>query len=368
MYYQNAGLIVENLFDEYMNEFKDVQNEFNEFMKMINTLREIYNDINKLYFSKLSAKNMYLRSCPPEKFTKFVCINPFKPNSYLHGIDNYNSQIRPCNHFFMDICFDAQTEIELRKGSSKKHVEKGKYTISYINGKDLSNESLVMEVITFIATKLKKKIVTYQVIPLNNEEGIAEYVDYINEPFISVKNLKLFLSNDIIIENNFCESLAFWLLFSYCFDIGDSKISKFRINKYGEVFRVDINEILGANDQKIGVGFEIPKIIAQLLNNNAKLQKKIFICITNNFYNLKTVFPELLKFFRKLQIDQRYDINPDYAMKFISDMLFLKYSDKEALTIIKKLFNTELNRRRTNNGFSFINVKNYLLSLLCYAN
>ena len=179
------------------------------------------------------------------------------------------------------------------------------YTILY-KSSDVIKDQIILNIIKIIDIIIKQEehvdldIVTYEVLPINKDQGIIKIVDNCD----TIYHIKTKLNTTIlnyILENNgdakikdvrekFIKSTAAYCVITYVLGIGDRHLDNIMITKDGKLFHIDYGYILG-NDTNYGTpGIRItPEIIEALGGVNSihytqftELCTKIYNCLRRN--------------------------------------------------------------------------------------
>ena len=179
-------------------------------------------------------------------------------NPIINNISINVSEIKIKNSATMPIIFP----MKYKKNNSDIAYN---YTILYkkenvIKDKIIMNLIKLCDIILRKEEKMDMNIITYNICPINYNEGIIEFVDNATTLY-DIKNKNISLLN-FIIENNrhetidvikkkFLKSAAFYCVITFLIGVGDRHLENIMISATGRLFHIDYSYILGKDAKNI---------------------------------------------------------------------------------------------------------------------
>jgi phosphatidylinositol 3-kinase len=231
-----------------------------------NILKYNRSDNNNLIFSKLIQKNESKRIIL-ESINEYYKINKTNNLFYINKSVDIPKFIPGNTDIFVGI-----NKSNLVQKQSKTtpiivpHLFKSSsgsvYQKSYLLKKDcLIKDYVICNVIRLMIFFLKKEniidtpIIVYDILPINNEAGLIEFVEDSITVYDVLHTKKISLLNYILNNNlnqtvdtvrtNFSNSLAVYSVITYLLGIGDRHLDNIMIHKNGTLFHIDFGFILG---------------------------------------------------------------------------------------------------------------------------
>ena len=199
---------------------------------------------------------------------------------------------------------------------------------------DVRKDYIIMKIISFIDELLKKEleidfnIITYKIIPLNENSGIIETVENA-ETIYSICEEKNFTILNYIMEHNmdktveeirerFTKSCAAYCVITYLLGIGDRHLDNVMIHHSGSIFHIDYGYILGKDPKmfhpEIKLTHEMLDVMGGRNGQYYKLFKKycmnIFLVIRKNINSLYILLYSLTYY--------DFDITPEFLHTFLN--------------------------------------------------
>lgn len=219
---------------------------------------------------------------------------------------------------------------------------------------DIRKDLIIMNLIKYTKIMLLKEnidvpIITYEIIPINRNNGIVEIVDNCSNLFEIMNKTSL---NTYLIKHNqnkqigdlnetYMKSLAYWTIITYLFGIGDRHLENIMITNDGVLFHIDFSFILGQEAKILVPYIRMSEELIQVMGGRdgkytefKSLCSKIFMCLRKYYIQFSELFLLLLTF----QIPIEYlNLKQSYIENQIITRFLPGLSDKEAAHIIDDL-------------------------------
>ena len=385
-----------------------IQIFYQMFIIIHNTKNVVYE--NSLQFIKNSIKKnnpeLYLNIIHSIQFINLLTnisnidsihnINLFlKKNKCYLPLGNNNSIIKISENFIIK---DSNTKpiiitIFLENDIQKKFLlKKEDVRIDY-------NVSKIIYLIKNILNKnkIKTNLLTYEILPINNNFGIIEIIEDSYSLYEINQTLHISLQNFIlnnnknqtidIIKNRFINSLAIYSIITYILGVGDRHLDNIMITKNGVLFHIDYSFCIGNDPKPFFPSMRITNEMIDMIGGSTSKNYNKFIHNCNTYFNCirKNVDIISLYIFILNSINKNtYDINilstfiakkfiitenDNYANSTLEDTIlnctdnynyidFFHYHSKEK-TVSKTVFNI------FDNSLVFSNyIKKYITHLL----
>ena len=237
-----------------------IENEIN-FKK---ELKEISDSINSLSSYGIKEQKKKLKEIINKEKKDFmyntIHYYPIDPKIIIKGINTEESTVFKSNARPIKYSFKMTNETK-----KYKHFEDDNYCQTFFKtGDDLRQDQLILQIITFMDSLLKKEqldyeFTLYKVLATSKKDGFVEFVPNsktYSEIQSKYSTLKLYfkdISDDEEIQkkkiDSFINSLAGYCVVNYILGIGDRHNENMMINKKGKFFHIDFGFIFD-NDPK----------------------------------------------------------------------------------------------------------------------
>jgi phosphatidylinositol 3-kinase len=259
-----------NIFELIKDYFKKEMNQNPVFLKKIESeieFKDELKDISKSlsYINGIENKKKKLKEIIDDKKKKFMHNEshyfPIDPKIKIKGIFTEDCTIFSSKTFPVKYTFKVSPD-------TKKYMhfeDSGYCKIFFKTGDDLRQDQLILQIINFMDSLLKKEqldyeFTIYKVLATSKEDGFVEFVPNSKtyyEILGSYKSLKLYFKdisdNEQMQEkklDSFINSLAGYCAVNYILGIGDRHNENIMLTKSGKLFHIDFGYILGKDPIK----------------------------------------------------------------------------------------------------------------------
>ena len=206
---------------------------------------------------------------------------------------------------------------------------------------DIRIDYIICKIILFIKTiikqnKIQTNLLTYNVLPINNNSGLIEIIPDSNTLYDINEKLNSSLQNFIlnnnkhqtidILKRRFTNSLAVYSIITYILGIGDRHLDNIMVTKAGILFHIDFSFCIGHDPKPFHPSIRITKDMIDMIGGENSEDYNKFIKNCNVIYNCIRKYTNVIS----LLIYLLYDIN---------NIIFNEKSIKEH--IIKKFIYSE---------------------------
>lgn len=166
---------------------------------------------------------------------------------------------------------------------------------------DIRVDYIISKIILLIKKILKQKkistnLITYNILPINNNYGLIEIVDDSYTLYDIKKNLGLTLQNFIlnnnknqtvdIVKRRFINSLAIYSIITYTLGVGDRHLDNIMITKKGVIFHIDYSFCIGHDPKPFYPSMRITDEMIDMIGGLQSNDYKKFIDNCNTYYNI----------------------------------------------------------------------------------
>ena len=293
-----------NIFELIKEYFKKEMNKNPIFLKKIENQIEFKDELEDISKSISSLNGIY-----QEKKLKEI-IDKDKKN-FMHNESHYlpiDPKIKIKGVFTEDCkVFDSNTHpikytFKITQDTKKYlHFEDNNYCkIFFKTGDDLRQDQLILQIINFMDSLLKKEqldyeFTIYKVLATSKKDGFVEFVPNsktYTEVLNSYKQLKIYFKdisdNEKIQEkklDSFINSLAGYCAVNYILGIGDRHNENIMFDKKGRIFHIDFGYILGKDPIKY-CPFKIHQDMVECMGGKDSEKYKKFKQKCKNAYSI----------------------------------------------------------------------------------
>lgn len=205
--------------------------------------------------------------------------------------------------------------------------------ILFKHADDIANDFTMVFVLEYLSYILKINIPSYKILLVDNESAIIEILP--SEP-LGIDHFQMFVDSHVKIQRRFLKSVAFCILQTYLFGIGDRNNDNFLVTNKFCVFQIDFSFILG-NDPKsykntIENTIRIPSIIQYVLKSDL-LVKEIFMKYFLKYYSTMRKNRKRINTFLDF-IGAHPITKTDGIKEYLENRLFKDLPEKNAVEII----------------------------------
>ena len=359
--------------DLYGNHYKVIRNKFINIINTQNGDKEITEIINCSKIVKLMSGIQ-----PNDDYTQIVknivnkyqifkeeIPNPFNPHITMKNININNMEIKKSNT--RPLVFSFENE--------KNNIE------ILLKRSDIRKDQIIIDIIKLMDIIIKKEegidlnILTYEVIPLDNNYGIIEIVPNSKTLYEIKYGFGMTLQNYILEKNKnltvdevrkkFVKSSAAYCIITYLLGIGDRHLENIMVTNDGRLFHIDFEFILGEDPKKyLSSSIRITDDMIETLGGENSVYYKEFQNLCNITYNcLRRHYNIFMNMLLLLQ---------EYSPPIISDKI--KFSDEVLKNeIINRFLPGQISKNaelhiidEINSSYKKNNYKNSLIDTLHY--
>jgi hypothetical protein len=276
--------------------------------------------------------------------------------NYLRYVANKYFIPFKSSHFITKILYD---DITIKQSYTKpKFIP---YIDDFNNNKailfkheDIRKDLIIMNLIKYTKILLIKEnidipIITYEIIPINKNNGIVEIVNDCSNLFEITNKTSL---NTYLIKYNqnkqisdlnetYIKSLAYWTIITYLFGIGDRHLENIMITNSGILFHIDFSFILGQEAKFLVPNIRMSEELIEVMGGRDGKYKEFKILCNKIFMTLRKYyiqFGELFLLLLTFNIPIEYlNLKQSYIENQIITRFLPGLSDKEATNIIDDL-------------------------------
>ena len=294
-----------NIFELIKDYFKKEMNLNPVFLKKIESeieFKDELKDISKSLSSinGIENKKKKLKEIIDDKKKKFMHNEthyfPIDPKIKIKGVFTEDCTIFSSNTSPVKYTFKVSPD-------TKKYMhfeDSGYCKIFFKTGDDLRQDQLILQIINFMDSLLKKEqldyeFTIYKVLATSKEDGFVEFVPNSKtyyEILDSYKALKLYFKdisdNEKMQEkklDSFINSLAGYCAVNYILGIGDRHNDNIMLTKSGKIFHIDFGYILGKDPIKY-YPFKFDKDMVECMGGKNSDKYKKFIQKCKNAYSI----------------------------------------------------------------------------------
>lgn len=250
---------------------------------------------------------------------------PIDPKIKIKGIFTEDCTIFSSKTFPVKYTFKVSPD-------TKKYMhfeDSGYCKIFFKTGDDLRQDQLILQIINFMDSLLKKEqldyeFTIYKVLATSKEDGFVEFVPNSKtyyEILGSYKSLKLYFKdisdNEQMQEkklDSFINSLAGYCAVNYILGIGDRHNENIMLTKSGKLFHIDFGYILGKDPIKY-YPFKFDKDMVECMGGKNSDKYKKFIQKCKNAYSILRENARTIVNMFYLMIDSGIPLLNDYSLE-----------------------------------------------------
>ena len=250
-------------------------------------------------------------------------LSPFNDDICIYSVENY-------------IQFQSETKPIMAVYNQNEH------SILYKN-ENIKNDQLVMNLVEICKNIINKESnlnispIYYNVIPINEKEGILEIINQ-SKTLADLYNNNISILNFIFRDetkpikeprNNFTKSTAFYYVICYLFGIEDRHLNNIMIREDGNLFHIDFGWMFGKDPKNVDCSTRITESIVEAIGGYN----------SNNFENFKDMLKEMVKCLCKYYDFFMAYIDPTDEQKIELDKRFLHGDPKSGDILVEKINN-----------------------------
>ena len=274
------------------------------------------NNSNKIYNTSLQIikdnliKNhngLYTSLINSIKLINLLCnIDLNNTSKYIDNVNNFIKNNRVYIPLNNEIAIESISKDIIIKNSNTKPIlitvnlkNKTKKLILF-KKEDVQVDYIISKIILLIKYILHKNniesnLITYDILPINNNIGLIEIIDDSYTLYDIKKNLNLSLQNFIlnnnktqtieIIKKRFINSLSIYSIITYTLGVGDRHLDNIMITKNGVIFHIDYSFCIGHDPKPFYPSMRITDEMIDMIGGQNSNNYKKFINNCNTYYN-----------------------------------------------------------------------------------
>ena len=344
------------IFIEELKKNKEIYNSIESQIIFKKILLDIDSQIKDIQFSsekEKKIKELLNKKKYKDKFKNKLYSLPFNPKIKIVSINQNETKV------FSSATTPVKYSLKISQETQKYNKEKednSKYEIIFKSGDDLRQDQLILQIISFMDSILKKshhqnyEFTTYKVIAMSKNDGIVEFVPnsktiqdiqkYGDNPIKKYlekeKNKNVDLDNKL---HNFLYSCVAYCVVTYILGIGDRHLENLMVKNDGKMFHIDFGFILGNDPKFYPPPFKICSEMIQCIKCIGEKDKK-------NYYD---IFKNLcINVYLVLRNNARLIVNMFYLM---IDSGIEQINNEESLNKLHDKFVNELSTEEARNSF-----------------
>ena len=345
-----------DIFIEELKKNKEIYNSIESQIIFKKILLDIDYQIKDIQFSsekEKKIKELLNKKKYKDKFKNKLYSLPFNPKIKIVSINQNETKV------FSSATTPVKYSLKISQETQKYNKEKednSKYEIIFKSGDDLRQDQLILQIISFMDSILKKshhqnyEFTTYKVIAMSKNDGIVEFVPnsktiqdiqkYGDNPIKKYlekeKNKNVDLDNKL---HNFLYSCVAYCVVTYILGIGDRHLENLMVKNDGKMFHIDFGFILGNDPKFYPPPFKICSEMIQCIKCIGEKDKK-------NYYD---IFKNLcINVYLVLRNNARLIVNMFYLM---IDSGIEQINNEESLNKLHDKFVNELSTEEARNSF-----------------
>lgn len=272
-----------DLYNTTINKLKSYLHEDPEKLNKIKNTNNCIRKINEL--TTFINNNKKYDELSSSVLLDNVMVSPFDTSIEIERFDLNNIKIKKSNT--MPIIIPAQT--------------KDNEIINIMHKKEsMRRDQLIINIIRLMEIVLNSEcididIITYDVLPLNNNSSLVEIIDNCETMYHIMHKLKSTALNYILDENRnekigeiktkFIKSIAAYSVITYLLGIGDRHLDNIMVKKDGRMFHIDFDYILGKDPILNDPGIRITPEMVQDIGGYGSIYYEEFENLCSVMYN-----------------------------------------------------------------------------------